>query len=66
MLDKEMVKDFLIELGMLTEKYGIEIGGCGHCGSPFLYEIKNDGVYRCYTVDGSNENLEYDIPGEER
>lgn len=30
------VNDFLKELSELTEKYGIEIGGCGCCGSPYL------------------------------
>ena len=31
------VKEFLKELTELSKKYGIFIGGCGCCGSPFLY-----------------------------
>lgn len=30
---------FLEELTELTKKYGIEIGGCGCCGSPWLNDM---------------------------
>ena len=33
-MNKEKVVEFLTELTRLTDKYGIEIGGCGCCGSP--------------------------------
>jgi hypothetical protein len=36
---KERLKvEFLLELRELTRKYGISIGGCGCCGSPWLDE----------------------------
>lgn len=34
--DKEAITKFLNELSILTNKYGIMIGGCGCCGSPYL------------------------------
>jgi hypothetical protein len=47
------VKAFLAELSQLSNKYGVGIGGCGCCGSPFLvkhhkgsscggYEVSDD------------------------
>jgi hypothetical protein len=30
------LKKFLAELGELTERHGIKIGGCGECGSPWV------------------------------
>lgn len=36
MSNKPDVTGFLKELGELSTKYGIEIEGCGCCGSPFL------------------------------
>lgn len=35
-----MLEKFLAELDELTKKYGIEIGGCGCCGSPYLDDTK--------------------------
>lgn len=32
-------KEFLVGLEKLTRKTGIVIGGCGCCGSPYLYEV---------------------------
>ncbi len=37
--DKETITKFLNELSILTNKYGIIIGGCGCCGSPYLEKI---------------------------
>lgn len=41
MSDEIRIKHFLKELEYLTEKYGIEIGGCGCCGSPYFRDLKN-------------------------
>lgn len=30
------VTNFLVELGQLSQKYGVIIAGCGCCGSPYL------------------------------
>ena len=35
----ESEKKFLIGLAKLTHETGIEIGGCGCCGSPHIREI---------------------------
>ena len=45
------LKWFLKDLELLTEKYKIVIGGCGCCGSPFLYKLDDDRVIKY--------NLEY-------
>jgi hypothetical protein len=39
------VDDFLKELADLTNKYNIQITGCGCCGSPLLVEAENSGYY---------------------
>lgn len=38
MNDKE--KQFIIGLEKLTRETGIAIGGCGCCGSPYLYKVE--------------------------
>lgn len=60
---KSKLDKFLEELSALTKKYGIEIGGCSYCGSPYLvdrhegtdYIIGTDLCYNifeeAYTVD---------------
>lgn len=40
-LSEDNVKSFLDELLILTKKYGIEIGGCGCCQSPWLTPIRD-------------------------
>lgn len=40
-MERSNLNDFLNELSELTIKYGIAIGGCGCCDSPWLEEIKN-------------------------
>lgn len=47
------LKEYLDELSALTQKYGLEIGGCGCCGSPWVEEIVGDG-----TADGLTYNRE--------
>lgn len=45
-LTEEQVKEFLKELSKLCRRHKIKIGGCGCCGSPYLYPLeKNDGRY---------------------
>lgn len=36
----ERIKNFLKDLAELTKQHGIEIGGCGCCGSPYLDDTK--------------------------
>lgn len=48
-MDKKEI--FLKELSELTKKYEIAIGGCGCCGSPYLYSINR------ITLEGQSENL---------
>ena len=38
--DMNKVENFLKELTELTSKYGIEIRGCGCCGSPWITDGK--------------------------
>lgn len=35
------MEEFLEELIELTNRYGIGLGGCGCCGSPFLYDLES-------------------------
>lgn len=64
-MNKEKVVEFLTELTRLTDKYGIEIGGCGCCGSPWIINVNNNresfdnldydtnkGVYSVFSSDG--------------
>ena len=34
--------NFLTELKELCEKYNYYLGGCGCCGSPYIYDYDND------------------------
>lgn len=40
MNEDDRINEFLKELAILTEKYDVEIGGCGCCGSPWLEDLK--------------------------
>jgi len=45
------IRQFLVELKALTEKYKVVIGGCGCCGSPYLYSMEDaDGKEMVYWV----------------
>ncbi|MDR2571127.1 MAG: hypothetical protein LBD23_12695 [Oscillospiraceae bacterium] len=50
------VEEFLNDLTELTVKHGIIIGGCGCCGSPFLYGIGDKATLEDITA----ENLDFD------
>lgn len=52
-LTSEEVDAFLAELTTLTQKHGIEIVGCGCCGSPWLARVNLDGVYIRYLKSGT-------------
>ena len=68
MNDKEKLEAFLKELAELTNKYGLSIGGCGCCGSPWIEDIntreyidygltyrKNTGMYETDEVKGEGK-----------
>jgi len=57
-MDMRLVSGFLNELTELTKKYGIEICGCGCCGSPFLDDF--DGSQKHYIVTFTHYKDEYD------
>jgi hypothetical protein len=63
-LSRNQVK-FLLGLRELTLKYGVAIGGCGCCNSPYLYEVKvqKDGESKSesgYIVDSPHgDNLKF-------
>ena len=64
-MDHQKLKKFLDELTGLTKKYGIEIGGCGCAGSPFLFDLKPEDALagQHYSVDRNKDNLR--LTGEE-
>ena len=55
----ENVGEFVEELTKLTKKYGIIIGGCGCCGSPYLESFKSD----FDDFDDYDEDGQYDESG---
>jgi hypothetical protein len=60
-IEKTKREEFLSELTDLTKKYGIAIGGCGCCGSPFLFSAGEDGPVsgREYRVELGGADLEW-------
>ena len=44
-MKKETLTLFLAELSALTRKYGIEITGCGCCGSPYLISTDTEDLF---------------------
>lgn len=61
-LETRNVQEFLKELTKLSRDYGIAIGGCGCCGSPWLYEEEGDDFKnQAYGIDRvKSESLEFD------
>lgn len=51
--EEERQEKFIAELTKLTKKYGIAIGGCGCCGSPWVTPTNiKDGHYEHSGYDG--------------
>lgn len=46
---------FLKELAELTKKYGLKIGGCGCCGSPWIQDFEGRFVYDDLNYDEETE-----------
>jgi hypothetical protein len=66
-LEQQKLNKFLEELTELSKAHGLAIGGCGCCGSPFVY---NDGdgaedfskqhyILRGPVMDGGADGLEF-------
>lgn len=56
---KSRLDKFLKELAKLTQKYEIEIGGCGCCGSPYLIDQNNDNIIKTdLSYNGFEEEYE--------
>ena len=51
-ITKEEVSKFMVELEALSRKHNIVIGGCGCCGSPFLYREGSMGREDYYQIKG--------------
>lgn len=56
---KSRLDKFLKELAELTQKYEIEIDGCGCCGSPFLVDQSNGNIIKTdLSYNGFEEEYE--------
>jgi hypothetical protein len=36
---EQRLRLFLAELAVLHEQYGMRVGGCGECGSPYVIDV---------------------------
>lgn len=71
-MNAKNAEEFLQELAELSRKHKIAIGGCGCCGSPWLYyeegddfsKMTYDGKVRMYEQSDlfSLEEVEFDYP----
>ena len=53
--------EFMEGLKELTLRTGVEIGGCGCCGSPFIsHKDPNEKSNEYYDIEWNEETLEYD------
>ena len=41
---EKSIENFLTEMSNLTKNYGLIIGGCGCCGSPYLTQIDGEPI----------------------
>jgi Zn-finger nucleic acid-binding protein len=48
--DDQTTREFLDELTKLSDRYGVVIGGCGCCGSPWLDKLNGERVLK-YEAD---------------
>lgn len=58
MTDNQKIRltSFLEELDKLSEKYGLYIGGCGCCGSPYIFDDRaKDYIADNLSVSTSNK-----------
>ncbi len=62
-LDEKELK-FMEGLAKLTRETGVQIAGCGCCGSPFLMEAEEPGNPDAgYTVDDAGDHVRWRTPG---
>ena len=52
------LEEFLKELSELTRKYGLKIGGCGCCGSPWIYDEEEKKTYDDLYFDEDEQKYE--------
>lgn len=57
---RDKLEQFLIELAELSNKYHLYIGGCGCCGSPFIYDDNGEYVIRDLEFDSKTQKYEHD------
>ena len=61
---KDNEKEFLIGLEALTRKTGIAIGGCGCCGSPFLFDAEINSDKSGYAYGGFSDIVTWVDPSD--
>lgn len=56
-LTEDQLEAFRDDLTALTKKHGIVIGGCGCCGSPFMYPLSEANNMTGHYTSGGSDNL---------